>query len=281
MLNRLIPKKTLLHEFANLPEYWSRMKVDHDTMVETRYSFGKHWRQYLLLLEPKTPKANRKQVIFYHHGGGWHMGRPERFRAHAQFFTDQGYSVFMGSYRRPPMYRYKAIREDLSLGLLKILEVMKEKGITDKKIIVGGMSAGANVSSSIIFNTEELDKIGLDDRIFGGLILCSGPLNLDQMPNSIVLKNYAGKRKSKSFYEANPHNFIKQIEGLKVFCVHGTHDAMVPLEAAQSFIEKIKKNTSIPVQFQIVQEGTHLDGGKWHLKDNPLRHSLRNWLATF
>ncbi len=280
MLNRFIPKKTLLHEFANLPAYWSEMKVDHDTMTETRYTFGKHWRQYLLLLEPKNPIAKKKHVILYHHGGGWHMGRPERFRAHAQFFTDQGYSVFMGSYRRPPRYRYTAIREDLSLGLLKTLEVMKEKEMDSKKLILGGMSAGANVSSSIIFNTKELEQVGLDDSIFGGLILCSGPLNLDKMPNSIVLSNYAGKRKSTSFHEANPYNFIKQIDGLNVFCVHGTHDAMVPLEAAQSFVEKIQTKTNIPVQFKVLEEGTHLDGGKWHLEGNNVAHTLTNWLQT-
>ena len=278
LLYWFVPKGRLIHELLRLPQYqYFAQTRPRDNMDIEKHFFGSHRRQYLLHCTPKNG-ATQNKVVIYYHGGGWSLGTPEMFRINAQFFVNQGYEVFMPSYRRIPQYRYPAIRSDLSSALKKIKEIMETRGIGDQKIILGGMSAGGNLVALMCYDRSALATLGYSQDMFAGLLLCGAPLNLNQMSPSPVLWAYAGSQSSPTFQQANPIEHLSSEESIPVLCLHGKKDGLVQYPSAASFIKKIKTIQSNNVEMITIKEGTHLDVGSWNFHDNELRRQLTAWL---
>ena len=276
----LVPKGNLIHEGLRLPIYqYHAQTTPKNNMIVKKHRFGNHRRQYFLHCQPKNG-ATKKQVIIYYHGGGWSLGSPEMFRVNAQFFVNQGYEVFMPSYRRIPFYRYPAIREDLSTTLQQIVKMKQAEGDNDLKIILGGMSAGGNLVALMLYDKIALKKLGLTPNLFSGILLCGAPLDLSQMQKSPVLWSYAGHKDSDTFRQASPIEHLVGDEQTPILCIHGKKDGLVFYPSAANFIAKIKKQNPHLLQSIILPEGTHLDTGSWNFHDNELRRQLIAWLKT-
>ncbi len=280
LLFGLVPKGNLIHEGLRLPIYqYHAQTTPRDNMMVKKHRFGNHRRQYFLHCQPKEG-AKKKQVVIYYHGGGWSLGSPEMFRVNAQFFVDQGYEVFMPSYRRIPFYRYPAIREDLSNTLQAIVKMIGSDGAKNRQIILGGMSAGGNLVALMLYNKKELNRLGLAPDLFSGILLCGAPLDLSKMQSSPVLWAYAGTKESEMFRQASPIEYLSGEEQTPILCIHGKKDGLVDYQAAANFITKIKEQNPSILNTIILPEGTHLDTGSWNFHDNELRKQLIVWLST-
>ncbi len=247
-------------------------------MIIEKHRFGSHRRQYFLFFQPKNRKTDKKNVIVYYHGGGWRSGSPELLRSNAQLFINLGYCVFMPSYRRAPFNGYAEIRADISLSLKKSVEVMNNHGLQDKKIILGGMSAGGNLVALILYDRNELEKLGFSQELFSGLMLFGAPLDLATMKDSVVLRDFAGRRDQPTFKQASPIQHLQEDENIPVFCVHGTHDGLVPYSSALSFSEKLNKINDETLTFITATKATHLETATWAFEDNPIRKTMIDWL---
>jgi acetyl esterase/lipase len=248
-------------------------------MITEKHRFGKHRRQYVLFFQPVNRKTNKKNVIIYYHGGGWRSGSPELLRSNAQVFVNLGYCVFMPSYRRTPFNAYPEIREDLSMSLQKIVDVMKINGLDDKKIILGGMSAGGNLAALMFYDRNQLLDIGLSQELFSGLMLFGAPLDLELMKDTFVLRDFAGKRGQKTFQRANPISYLKGDENIPVMCVHGTHDGLVPYSGALSFKEKLINFNYKNLTFITLKKASHLETAYWSIENNYIRKIIIKWLT--
>jgi len=281
VLLRIVPKGNALHEILHLLPWWYRiLKIPVDNQLETKHLFGRHWRQYFLFFQPKNKKSTKGNVIVYFHGGGWQFGSPERLRANAQVLVNEGYCVFMPSYRRLPFYDYFDIREDISTALSKILEVMKKNGLAEKKIILGGMSAGGNLAALLFYDHQNLEAAGFSPNLFSGIFLLGAPLDLERMRPSPSLYFYAGNRKRKQFQLANPISYLRQADYPPALIIQGTTDGFVEYEVAVSFFEKLEKINPGNSSFFELEKRSHLEVAAWVFENNETRKTLFNWLEA-
>lgn len=167
MIERIKKYTIPLTEISTIPGrvrdmYWR----DPIVSVQHRIAFGTDRRQYLLYFEP-LPNTTRKNTwIVFYHGGGWYLGRPAMFPQIIDFFVRLGYPVVLPAYRLCPKYNFTHMREDLNAALKTTLQLMEETTGAPQKMVIGGMSAGANLAAHLAFNTEVLKNHG------GGLSLC-------------------------------------------------------------------------------------------------------------
>lgn len=280
LLYWLVPKGFFLHEGLRLPPWAFRMETfPNGDYKKEKYSYGKHFRQYLLYFQPGKSGHQRNHVIIYIHGGGWQFGRPEMFRANAQTMTNLGYHVFMPSHRRIPFFDINDLREDILSATLKVLEIMQAEGLEDKKIILGGISSGGNLASLLAFDRSILNKAGLSQSIFSALFLLGAPLHLDGMWKSPPLRMLAGKRNGSLFKKASPMFHLQAGEKLPTLILHGLKDGLVEYSSIVAFYEKMKNDGAEDVRLVTLPDGNHLDSASWCFKNHPSHQIVLNWLA--
>lgn len=211
-----------------------------------------------------------------YHGGGWRVGWPGLHPTLAEFFLREGFPVVMPAYRLAPFAWHQQMREDLNLALAKTLSLLKEKDLEDKKLLVGGMSAGGTLAAHLVFDKAELKKMGLDQNLFSGFLSIAGPLDLDQMPDFRAVRHYAGgKPGSAAFKAANPIQHLVGDEKTSALLMHGTTDAIVPFACSQSFFEKYAGHKAL----HSMLGKTHLDSIRFATDDVDAATLLRKWLA--
>ncbi|MEN0003348.1 MAG: alpha/beta hydrolase [Bacteroidota bacterium] len=277
----LLPKGNLLQELAYMPTYWWKMRQARPPKTPAqRYDFGSHHMQYLLYFPPLENMPRKEQAIIYFHGGGWCFGVPSMFASNAYFFQRQGYGVFMPCYRRVPTYNVTHIREDLSLGLGKIMELKDVLNLEVSSFLLGGMSAGGNLAALLAFDQALWQHTTFTKAQLAGLFLCGAPLDLAKMQWSILLHWYAGPKHQPLFQTASPINYLHESANFPILCLHGTSDGMVRFASANSFLEACTAKTQCTIQLETIHNGTHLDAGSWPYQDQPAGQVLRAWLRT-
>jgi acetyl esterase len=90
-----------------------------------------------------------RPVIMYIHGGGFTMCSKDTHQGIGRIYAANGYVVFHINYRLAPKYRYPAALEDVALAYQWIVENAKTYGGDPKRIIVGGESAGGNLTLAL------------------------------------------------------------------------------------------------------------------------------------
>ncbi len=276
----VVPKGTMLYEALDLIPLWSNQFTRRTLpMWEKKYTYGKHWRQYVLLNKPLNGEITKDHIIVYFHGGAWRVGKPELFRLNAQLFVNQGYMVIMPSHRRVPFYGYKHLREDLDGILAVIQKIYKEHHLEGKKIILGGISSGANLAALMLYNRESLKKLNFPRHLFAGIFLFAAPLDLKQMRDTRFLRFYCGNPQSEKAQLASPISYLQSDECLPVLCVHGTLDGLVPFGNSLSFVKRYREIAPEKIDFKILRNATHLDASRWSYQDDEVRKTLMNWLA--
>ena len=253
---------TMLHELVNLPEYWKQVSaVQLQAYEEEMLQFGTHAKQYCLILRPRT--AIRAWVIYWH-GGGWQFGTPEQFKFTAHPWLQAGYGVVLPSYRRLPVYQFPSIRADTIAALAACRRYWKEKGdTTTQPVVLLGMSAGGHVASLVGLDEQLRLQAGWLERRVVGVIVSSAVLDLYPMRHNPLIRRLAGRPGSSSFQTANPIENI-HLDAPPFFVIHGTKDGLTPYKLAERFSKRYEEDASAErLQFETLQNGTHLDAGRW------------------
>jgi alpha-beta hydrolase superfamily lysophospholipase len=279
----LLPNGNFLHETLRLPHHYIEIKrASIGNMEEERYPYGKQSNQYLLYFEPKNKEITQERIVYFIHGGGWHIGSPELYRPAAQFFTERGYAVIMPAYRLAPKYGYQAIRKDLNLAMRKALNVLEWKKLHHRNIILIGDSAGGHLAALLLYDRKNLKNIGIDQSKFDCFISLAGALNLDKMSHSVAVRRFVGSPMDSTFHVANPFNYIQENEETPVLCIHGTCDGYVNYNASKSFVKKLNQIRPNLAQMATLDDATHLEVvGKWIYEENDTRLFLERWLSKF
>ena len=241
-----------------------------------RHRFGPAWRQYLLLWRPPKDIPWRDSVVMFYHGGGWRVGWPALHPTLAEFFLREGFPVIMPAYRLVPWAWHRQMREDLGLALLTTLRLLQEKGLGHKKLVIGGMSAGATLAAHLVFDRAEWSRLGLSQDRISGFMSFAGPLDLEQMPPFSAVRRYAGgKPGTMAFQVANPVHYLSPDERIPVLLVHGTADAIVPIACSESFFQQYTG----PKVLRPLPGKTHLDSLRFATDDLETANLVRQWLA--
>lgn len=214
------------------------------------YKYGENIKQYYRVFSGDK----NKPIILFIHGGGWWHGSPKTSSCIGKYFNDLGYTVVIPAYRLVPLYKYPTQINDVFTALKDYLT--KEKV---EKIIVMGFSAGAELSTNLVFNREKQKEYEINKDIFKGLITLSGVLDFTKCKSKHsqrLIENYLGNENRSE--DINPINLVINDINLKVLCIHGNKDPLIDIDNSISFVEKIKKLNG-DAKLKIINRKHHSD----------------------
>ena len=103
--------------------------------------------------------AHSIPTLIYLHGGGWIQGSIDTHDALcAKLAARAGVRVVSVSYRLAPEHPFPAAAQDVLASYLALLERAEDLGIDPARIAVGGDSAGANLTASLMHSLSEAGK---------------------------------------------------------------------------------------------------------------------------
>ncbi len=199
----------------------------------TNVKYGDDKKQYY-----KVYKSNNNSpTIFFVHGGGWWQGSPSLYSGVGKYFFKHGYTVVLVGYRLVPDYRYPIQIEDA----FKALKHYIKNNENNDKIIIGGYSAGAEISSHLVFDTKRQNDYKIDSNLIKGFLSISGVLDFKECNtkrSKRLIKNYLYESNTD---KCNPINLINSKSNVNTLCIHGDSDTLIDIDNSKSFIENLKK----------------------------------------
>lgn len=269
--------RPVLRELSQLPPlYYKAFTTRVAPMEVNKISFGEHKRQYMLLYEPIDRVEPQDTVVYFLHGGGWRVGRPERRRKLAEIFTGMGYTVALPTYRLVPKFDFYDLLTDTQLGFQQFLQLPQAQ---NKRIVLMGESAGGNLAALLLYRRDIHQEIGISHDCFAGFVSIAGVLDMEGMPDNAYMRSYNGMRGSEIFNQSNPTNFIQEKEQVPTLIVHGTKDGLVPIKSAKNFAQKLRGVNPEIVDLHIVEGGSHISvAGDWLFEENEVREKITSWV---
>ena len=266
-----------LGELKVLPSVFNNfVQSDGKGVSYQHISYGLHEQQYMLFCESKEQQFDRKEFIYFIHGGGWRFGKPLRYLPLAKIFCALGYHVVLATHRRIPRYTFPDLYKDTFAAFQRALDIPQLGG---KQSLMIGISAGGNLGGLLVYDRKGQASIGVNQNIFSGFVSVAGALDLSSLPDTPPLRSYAGKRDSQQFQLANPINYLQADEQTPVLCVHGTQDAIVPYESSVSFIQKLHQGQKPLADLHAVPKGTHFKTTTdWWLTANAETEVIVKWV---
>lgn len=243
---------------------------------EDTHSFGPNWRQYLKTFGPKEGHPTQEYVIYFIHGGGWKVGSPIMRRPLGRFLVSLGYTVVMPAYRYTFGHRYPELMEDTTLAFRKTLTLDECK---DKKFILMGESAGGNLGALLLYDRKRLERANISQDRFAGFLSIAGALDLTELDDSFVLRDYCGPRDGEMFKLANPINYLQPGESTPMLAIQGTDDGLAMHQNAVNFVERLNELSPGTGELFTVEGASHIKVvGDWFRDDAPVRHKVLDWL---
>ncbi|HCK65550.1 MAG TPA: alpha/beta hydrolase [Anaerolineae bacterium] len=190
-----------------LSRFMPASKPPQDVSIENVFITGKHDKQKIRLRIYKPKSSNEAMpVLLWIHGGGYILGSPEQDDVSCiQYARELGITVVSVDYRLAPKYPFPAGLEDCYSALKWIVSHAQQLGIDDKRIAVGGGSAGAGLAASLVQYANDQNEIKiifqllvypmLDDRtVLRTDIDDSNNITWNQKSNKFGWESYLGKK---------------------------------------------------------------------------------------
>ena len=275
----VVPPGNFVYEGLRLPFWLLKLRKMVKPLPEPRkIKYGSHFRQYLLYFQPLDNSPSKQHVVIYIHGSGWQHGRPEMFVANAQWLTEQGYHAFFVSHRRIPQCDIRELRTDTGLAIKTVVDTLSEQGLSHKKILLCGNSAGGNLCALAMFDRRLLAGVGLSPDIFSALALFATPLDLRVMWPSPPLLMLTRMKNPEVFDLANPIHYLESEVQIPTLLIHGDQDGIAEYQNSVVFEEKLRSLGTKNLHFATLKGGMHLDSASWCIPGHPCCEIFGNWL---
>lgn len=138
-------------------------------------------KQKLDLYLPKG-KTNPPLFVFIH-GGSWASGDKGLYGPIGVMLAKRGIAVAIPSYRLMPKNPHPAQVEDVAAAFAWIAKNVKQYGVDEARVFLGGHSAGGHLSSLIALDKSLLAKHGVDTAVIKGVAALSGVYDVSLLPN--------------------------------------------------------------------------------------------------
>jgi len=93
-----------------------------------------------------SPAAKNAPVMFWIHGGGWETGDKSNVAEKPRFFVERGFVFVSINYRLLPKVEMIDIFRDVAKSFRWVHDHIAEYGGEPKRVLVGSLSAGAQLS---------------------------------------------------------------------------------------------------------------------------------------
>lgn len=260
--------KGKFREAVRLPFHFLRLALKKVDVCEFKeYSYGNHKRQYMLVYQPLNTESRTDDIVFFFHGGGWHVGSPEQNRYLAALLTSYGYTAIIPAYRLGPKYCYEDIQADIDSVIVRGLEILDSYNSENRNLIFGGTSAGGHLAALLAYDNVRLKRLGLDSKRIKGFFAIASPLDLDLMADSKVLHAYAGDPEMVTFQMANPINLVDKNDNFPALFLHSKQDGIVDYRATLSF-EKHMRYHGLSPEVKLFEDLSHIEmTSAWYYKE--------------
>jgi acetyl esterase/lipase len=245
---------------------------------EVKVAFGDDAQQYVLVFAPRETAPQRRSLVFFAHGGGWNFGNPTYHLFVGRFFANLGYPTILGGYRLVPAHRFPAQLEDVSAGLRAGMRSLTESGVPSTRIVVGGHSAGAQLTALLAYDESVMPK---ERPMFSGFFSMSGPLDFSLCGSGRIRKlldAYVGQLPDREV--ADPIRYADPEAPISVLCVHGADDPLVDPENSQAFARKVNEGPTHRADVLVLPRTYHSDTLNLFLEGSEGTDVLQVWLAA-
>ncbi len=235
---------------------WSVTAKESLVQVEYDVVYGEVEGQKLRLdvYRPSGPQKIRPAVILVH-GGGWSGGDKKDFtKDEVSFYAKQGYVCFNINYRlaTKDSNKYPAQLDDVQRAVRWIRSKAVQYGIDPKHIGAFGESAGGYLVA-LLGTRDTRDNSDPALAQYSSRVTCvvdlAGPkdfttkLPVEPVDVESLVVNFLGKPRlddPDSYREASPLFYVDK-KTVPFLILHGTEDALVPLDQSVRFSEALHK----------------------------------------
>lgn len=217
------------------------------TITPERVSYGTDKEQYLLYYEPKMVCSDK--IVVWVHGGGWNAGSPQYFDFVGQKLAGMGYRFVSLGYRLSPKHKYPSQLEDVVLGYKTAVKLLQGKGIDTSKLVISGPSAGAHLSSILVYASQ----MGIDRSGVIGFIGVGGPYSFTAKTSlSVKLLLNQLFRKDYDRTQGEPCSLIRKSD-IPMLLIQSEHDGLIDFSCAEQFYAEAK-TLGIPCELYRVED---------------------------
>lgn len=228
-----------------------RMFAVKKTVKAEKVSFGKDKDQYFLYFEPK--KITSEKIIVWVHGGGWNSGTPAVFDFVGQSMCSYGYRFISIGYRLSPKNKFPVQIEDVCTGYNTAIKFLKEKNIDTSKIIISGPSAGAHLTSLLVYDRQIQNRMNVDLSGVIGFIGVGGPYSFFTK-TGIFVKMLLNQLFKKDFdrTQGEPCSRIAK-SSIPMLLIQSEHDGLIDFSCAELFYKRAVE-LGIPSELYSVED---------------------------
>ncbi len=194
-------------------------------------SFGPLPRQKLDIWTPKSKAAEKRSVLVFLYGGGWHWGERGHYGFAARAFASKGFVVVVPDYRLYPEVRFPAFVEDSAAAIKWTQAHIADYGGDPDRVAVIGHSAGAYNSLMVA-----LDPQWLGDKPVQAAISLSGPADFYPFTSENSV-NAMGSAPDP--LQTQPVTFVRK-DAPPILLMHGSGDTVVRIRNSISLDAKQK-----------------------------------------
>ncbi len=205
-------------------------------VVPEHVSFGEDKDQYFLYYEPEIVTSDK--VFLWVHGGGWNAGSPKFFDYVGQAIAGFGYRVVSLGYRLSPKNKYPCQIEDVCLGYNAAIKYLLSKDIDVSKIVVSGPSAGAHLTSILVYNDAVRERMNVDISNVIGFIGVGGPYSFT-VKHTVAINMLLSQLFAKDYNrdEGDPCCLMNKSE-IPMLLIQSEHDGLINYSCAEEFRNK-------------------------------------------
>lgn len=199
-------------------------------------SFGEDKDLYFLYYEPE--KVTSDKILLWVHGGGWNAGSPKYFDFVGQAMAGFGYRVVSLGYRLSPKNKYPCQIEDVCMGYKAAIKYLQSKNIDVSKIVVSGPSAGAHLTSILVYNDAVREHMNVDISNVIGYIGVGGPYSFT-VKNTMAINMLLNQLFTKDYNrdEGDPCILMNK-SNIPMLLIQSEHDGLINFSCAEEFKKK-------------------------------------------
>lgn len=205
-----------------------------------------------LQLDMYRPKNLTKPVpaLVFIHGGGWRAGKRNDYRFYCQRYASKGYIAATVTYRLSQEAYFPAAVQDVKTAIRYLRANAEKYKIDPDHLCTIGGSAGGYLSMMAGYSSEvgefegDAGNKGVSSRV-QAVVNLYGPTDLTKPiahENSVVMAFLEGKTYKQApdlFKKASPLTYVSK-DDPPTLILHGTVDAIVPIEQSDLLAEKLK-----------------------------------------
>lgn len=212
--------------------------------ITKNINYGSAQHQLLDVYRPENP--GNYPVIIYIHGGGWNSGDKELYALIAQKLVPFGMVVVVPTYKLYPDATYPDMVDDVAAAVSWTITNIDQYSGNPQRIILGGQSAGAQLSAMALMDPTVLAKYQQSSATLCGYFGISGVYDIDAQyafeqaygrTAPVMLAVMGGQA---NFAVTSPMQYIRA-DLPPMLLIHGDADETVPLQLSQDFAVALQK----------------------------------------